>query len=71
MSVKRYGLVNLDGFVIGMKDDKKGDYVLHSDYAALEAELKRLRSGEDKDLTAAYMLGFERGKEAALKGGQS
>ena len=44
MSVKRYELETENGFPWGefMHEDTEGDYVLHSDYAAIEEERDKL-----------------------------
>jgi hypothetical protein len=42
---------------------EEGKYVEYSDYARLKAEVEKLRKGDERDMTAAYLYAAEQSKD--------
>lgn len=50
-----------------MRTQDDGEYVRYEDYARLKAEVEKLRKGNERDMTAAYLYAAEQSKDVIAR----
>jgi uncharacterized small protein (DUF1192 family) len=48
-------------------ESKDGNLVSYDDYASLKAEVEKLRKGNERDMTAAYLYAAEQSKDVIAR----